>query len=118
MVLLLPSVISAAACGAASWSGDAVPAPGTRPALDASCGITEVNAQTGISVVLWQPYDAGTSVYVHTVRADWYGTDVTVKIDRNVPWMADDGITEVDQALPPSLYGNSPAKGCKILSWR
>lgn len=105
-------MVALAAC---SSPAPAAPSP---PRLDASCGVTVVNAQTGISVVMWQPADSGKAIYVHAVTADWYGTNVTVKVNRSVPWLPDNGNVEVDQPLPPSLYDNSMAKGCTVLSWR
>jgi hypothetical protein len=86
--------------------------------LRASCGVTVVDAATGISVVMWQSQDSGKAIYVHTVTADWYGTDVAVKVNRRVSWLPDNGYVEVDQPLPPSLYDNPTSKGCKVLSWR
>ena len=104
--------VTVTACGSTS------PAPDTKPALAYSCGITVVSAQTGISVVLWQPYNSGKTIYVHQVTADWYGSDVTVKVNRRISWLPDNGNVEVDKPLPPSMYQNNTAKGCKVLSWR
>jgi hypothetical protein len=105
---LAAAALAVTACGS--------PAPPPPPRLLATCGVTVVDAQTGISVVMWQPSGAGKAIYVRQVTADWYGTVVTVKADLDVP--PGDVNVEVDQALPSSLYGNSMAKGCKVLSWR
>jgi hypothetical protein len=50
---------------------------GRPPQLDSSCGATDVDATTGIAVVLWQPRDSGQAIYVRQVTADYYGTKVT-----------------------------------------
>lgn len=111
-ILLGGALLVLAAC-----TGPAHSTPAVAPELMISCSVTVVSGRTGISVVMWQLADSGKAVYVHQVTADWYGTDVTVKIGRSVPWLPGNGSVEVDRPLPASLYGNSTAKGCKVLSW-
>jgi hypothetical protein len=105
--LLLAGVVAVSACSS----------PPPPPQLDSSCAATDVDATTGISVVLWQPSDSGKAIYVHQVTADYYGTKVTVKVNKAV-WFNPDQNVEVDAPLPSSDNGLPLSAGCKIVSWR
>lgn len=96
ILLAIGAALALAACSTAAASSSAAP---PQWALTATCGVTVVDGQTGIGVVMSTVWD--TPVYVRQVKADWYGTVVTVNADRSIPV---GGQVEVDQPLPPSLY--------------
>lgn len=70
-----------------------------------------VDDATAVSVVWRQPWNPGKVIDVHQVIADWYGMNLTLKVDRSVSWQSDNGNVAVGEPLPPSLYVNSLAKG-------